>query len=441
MTTLTRKLLTHSACAIAGGALMALAWNPVKSRSSPEEDPPLPLATAAQQDPRPSSPHPRPRSARPRKSGYTSTEYRAAWQAISSEKGISIARRVSLQKEILRQWSLIDLQGAMQAALGSPWDGGETEGGIDSLITAFSAAFRTNPQAAWDLIQSGSMGPGSALFRDQWVKSVASIQPQLVLSQLGSIRDSLRETAVQDALRAAAGNDALRGDLLSTISAASISAEVRDKLLYLAIEASPPIGEPSIYRDRLLSSKSEAESALALAELTSSLIAGGEKLGSGIEGLPSDVQKKVIGSLVRSPLLEKDPTAVMDLALNANQGKLVLGKTAAYSLLRYAAEGRSDEVARWAVGLPPSPEAEMIVGNTLRSYFSSNFTSARQTIESIPPNSPRRDDALVYYSRAAISQQSNFAEADWAIDSIKDPAKKEQAQEWRRQQEENALPE
>jgi hypothetical protein len=321
----------------------------------------------------------------------------------------------------------------MQAALASPWDGGETEGGIDALIPAFSAAFRKNPEEAWDIIQSGSLGPGSAFFRDQWVKSVASIQPRLVLSRLTLIKDSLREDAVQNALRSAAGDDALRTDLLTTLSASGISTEARDRLLYLAIEASPATAEPSVYRDRLLSSRSEAESALALAELASSLIAGGENLGSGIEGLPPDLQKKVVRSVARSPLLDKDPMAVMEMALDAGQGKLVLDRRAAHSLVRYAAGDRAEEVAQWAINLPAGPEAAMIVGNTLRTYFSSHFGNARQTIDSMTPDNPWRDDALTYYSRVAATQKNDPAEADRAIESIKDPAKKAAAQEWRRQ--------
>ncbi len=436
MTSTARKVITHGTCALIGVVLMAVAGDAATTRLTSDEDSVQSAGPQGAQAGQSLPSRPRPRAASPGKKGYTSRNYREAWNAISAEKGISIARRVSLQKEILLQWSQIDLHGAMQAALNSPWDGGETEGGIDALIPAFSAAFRKNPEEAWDIIQSGSLGPGSAFFRDQWVESVTSIQPRLVLSRLALIRDSQREGAVQNALRSAAGDDALRTDLLTSLSASGISTEARDRLLYLAVGVSPATGQPSVYRDQLLSAKNEAESALALAELTYSLISVGENLNSATEGLPPDAQKKVIGALVRSPLLATDPVAVMDLALNADQGKLVLGKAAAYSLLRYAAGEKSEEVARWAVSLPSTSEAEVVVGNTLRFYFSNNFGNARQIIESIPPNSPRRDDALGYYSRIAASQQNNLAEADWAIESIKDPAKKETAQEWRRQHDE-----
>ncbi|MBX3743529.1 MAG: hypothetical protein KF712_21260 [Akkermansiaceae bacterium] len=426
-------MVTHGACALIGVVLMAVAGNTVTSRPSPEVTSTPSACPSGTRDGQAAASHPRARSAARGKTGYTSRDYREAWNAISAEKGISIARRVALQKEILRQWSRSDLHGAMQAALASPWDGGETEGGIDALIPAFSAAFRKTPEEAWDIIQSGSLGPGSAFFRDQWVESVTSIQPRLILSRLALIKDSQRERVVQNALRSAAGDDALRTDLLTILSTSGISTEARDRLLYLAIGASPATGQPSVYRDRLLSALSEAESALALAELTSSLIAGGENLSSGIEGLPSDLQKKVVGAVARSPLLDTDPMTVMEMALNAGQGKLVLDRRAAHSLVRYAAGDKGEEVAQWAIHLTPSPEAEVIVGNTLRTYFSRHFGNARQTIDSMTPDNPWRDDALAYYSRVAATQQNDPTEADRAIESIRDPAKKAAAQEWRKQ--------
>lgn len=418
-----RQLLTHSLCAAAGIAVMAAAGSALAPRpsSSSSTDRRTTIAADRSSSARPA----RPVSRSSPGTGYSSRDFRAAWNAIAAEGDLTISRRLALQKEILRRWSQVDLSAAMQAALHSPWDGGETEGGIESLLPAFDTAFTAHPQDAWDLMQSGSLGPGAAFFRSQWVETVVKVQPLAVISRLPDIGQEHWSGAVQQAMRAAHGDPALRALLLAEISSSPSS----DNLLRIAMDAAPPTDSPATCRERLLSAANDPHArTIALFEFAASLrTADAATLRAETAALPPDLQAAAARRLAATPALRKETLAVLDLLIQTRQWQLLQSSTIGSSLKAYATAGDSAQVAAWAIALPAAQETDNVFGAALGTHVIKDPAGSREMIAALPAGHPRRDLALMFYSGSVLANHRDLARSDWAIAAITDPALKARA--------------
>lgn len=422
-----RQLLTHSLCAAAGIAVMAAAGSalaPRPSSSSSTDSRSTPITGGSSSSARPA----RPVSRSSPGTGYSSRDFRAAWNAIAAEGDLTISRRLALQKEILRRWSQVDLSAAMQAALHSPWDGGETEGGIESLLPAFDAAFAAHPQDAWDLIQSGSLGPGAAFFRGQWVEAVVKVQPLAVIAKLAAIRADQRTGTVEEAMRSTHGNPALRAQLLAELGRAADPADLT-RLLRAAMEAAPPADSPATCRERLLSATTgEQARTIALFEFAASLrTADAATLRAETAALPPDLQAAAARRLAATPALRKETLAVLDLLIQTRQWQLLQSSTIGSSLKAYATSGDSAQVAAWAMALPAAKETDNIFGAALGTHVIKDPAGSREMIAALPTDHPRRDLALMFYSGSVLANHRDLARSDWAIAAITDPALKARA--------------
>ena len=130
-------------------------------------------------------------------------DFAGAWKEIAS-RDLTVSQRLEMQIKILNQWTKVDLEAAMHAALDNAWDGGTEKGGVGPLMVAFGDAFRENPLKAWDLMQSGKLGLGAALFERQWIESAAEKEPAFLFSVAPKISATWRKHAIEQAMRSAA---------------------------------------------------------------------------------------------------------------------------------------------------------------------------------------------------------------------------------------------
>lgn len=361
---------------------------------------------------------------------YRSDEYKAAWDAIGF-RNVTVRERVELQQKLLAQWALVDMEGAMMAALGGPWDGQYQEGGIDALMSSFAEAFKLDPLGAWDLIQSGKLGPGSALFREQWAKTAGEHEPLLAVSFLGSFSRKDQSQVLRYALGGPSGNKELRAQILAKLGELPPDTKDLSGLIAEAFKVSPSDGDPASYREAIANATSEQARTMALHEYLSSIRnLDATALRGEWSQLPPELQGRAAVGLFNSPAGVKNAPEVLDLIIETGQWNYLKDPTAQNNLRTYARTLDGVDLASWGMKLPDRPETIEIFRRAVDPYISRNIGEARGWIESLPQGW-HRDRALGQFSQHALYGSKDPVLSQWAVDNISDPQIKTEVTKWR----------
>ncbi len=361
---------------------------------------------------------------------YRPEEYKAAWDAIGF-RNLTVRDRIELQQKILAQWALVDMEGAMMAALGGPWDGHYQEGGIDALMSSFAEAFKLNPLGAWDLIQSGKLGPGSALFREQWAKTAGQHEPLLAVSVLGSFSRKDQSQVLRFALDGSPENRELRAQILAKLAELPPDTKDFSGLIAEAFGISPSDGDPASYREAIANASTDEARTMALHEYLSSLRnLDATALRNEWSQLPPDLQARAAVGLFNSPVGVKNAPDVLDLIMETGKWDRLKDPTAQNNLRNYARTLNGVDLASWGMKLPERPETIEIFRRAVDPYISRNIGDARGWIESLPQGW-HRDRALGQFSQHALYGSKDPALSQWALDNISDPQIKAEATKWR----------
>ena len=436
MKPVTKRILTHAGCIIAGIGLMAALGGAASSVREISKDEARKEKHAAFSLPgRPDRKEPVKQAERglfPDGSvkRYRASEYKAAWDAIAF-KDVTIRQRIELQQALLQQWSLVDMEGAMVAVLAGPWDGHYQEGGIDALLGSFSEAFLQNPLEAWDLIQSGKFGPGSALFREQWVNSVAGKEPLLAVSLMGSMSHRVQMNVLAQALGHHGGDPDMRRQILAKLGEMPEDTPNLSGLVAQAFKISPSDGDPAGYREAIANASSDQARTMALHEYLSSIRnLDATALRAEWSQLPPEMQARAATGLFNSPAGVKNAPAVLDLIMETGQWDRLRDPTAQNNLRTYAKTLDGVDLASWGMKLPDRPETIEIFRRAVDPYISRNIGDAKGWIESLPDDW-RKDRALGQLSQHALYGSNDPALSQWALDSISDPQIRAEANKWR----------
>lgn len=431
-----RKFLTHAACVAVGLGLAAL-WNFSSGGFSGGRDDDAGKEVAG--DPMSGSesgvPGGKSRSSGERGSALRSSDFRKAWDAIA-KRNLTPLQRCQAQIALLKKWAEIDLEGAMAAALESPWDGDFSEGGVNSLVPAFAEAFRKNPIDAWNIIQSGRLGLGSALFRWQWVSTVAKENPMLVVSYFGEFSPGLRKAAIGQLVRNDGKNPEVAAAILKMLREMPADAGTKE-LAYEFYKNAPVSGAPQELVAQYLTAATEVEKMLALQALAASL-RGADMNGITNEWskLPGDAQKELLRSMLGSPLAQNNPVEFLNLAIQAGDWDILrdsrIGGVEGL-VANYAKRFDPISIAEWGLGLPERPETVDIYRRAVTGYIDKNPVEAREWILSIPEGDWRRERALLEYSQNSLWYKKDPEASQWAIDRITDPKAKGTAISWRQE--------
>ncbi|WAC19130.1 hypothetical protein OVA24_18035 [Luteolibacter sp. SL250] len=356
-------------------------------------------------------------------------DYRKAWDAIA-HRNLTPAERVELQKRLLEQWSLVDLEGAMEAALENSW-----EGELDKLLTAFGGAFTKNPIEAWRIIQSGTLGPGSAWFRWQWLDSVSKENPLLVLSYFHELPTGLRRTGLSQVMRKHPGNPEVISAarrMLEGMPADSVTKGLAADYFDLV----PPTETPAELGARWAAATTEREKLIALQALIGSLRKSDmATIRAEWMKLPPDARKDLTSTLLTSPTM-LPPTDLLDLVIENGNWEMfkdprISGMEGA--LAKHARTAEPIALAEWGLRLPDRPETLDVFRRAVSGYIDKNYMEARDWIFSIPEGDWRRERALAEYSQNALWAKKDPEGSQWAIDRIKDPKIKGTVINWRKE--------
>lgn len=347
-------------------------------------------------------------------------DFRGAWDAIAS-RNLTISQRLELQIGVLREWAMVDMEGAMRAALDNAWDGGTQKGGVGPLMVAFDEAFRARPMDAWDLLQSGKLGLGTELFRQQWITSASKTEPDFVFSVAKDIPYALRMGAIQMAMRAAMGNPELEDRMRRKLSDLPDEPGY-DNYIAIAFNSLPPSeGSAAELVGRLAAATNPRAKTMLLHEFSAALReAGAATLRTEWAKLSPEMQKRAAVAFLNGPQGTKNAPAVLDMLMATDQWDRV---TAAGNQLTEYSRNLQDtkQLAEWGMTLPERPEAEYLFRRTIDPLINRDNAGARAWIESLPAGSPRKDRVLFAYTQNAIYARNDEALFQWAVERMTNP--------------------
>jgi len=360
-----------------------------------------------------------------------SKDFRDAWDVIALRKGLTTRERAAMQRKILEQWAMVDLQSAMEAALAGNWDG--DDGGVNSLIPAFREAFVKNPMEAWRIIQSDSLGLGSSLFRWQWVTAVSSENPMLVLSCFDDFSDNLKKAALWPLLERRSTDPAVTEAILRMLRERPADALTKTLAAEFYKQVTPA-GTPEELAGKINTAATEQEKIIALQAFTASLKGVDPGLIKNLIGnLPPESRGDIVRQLLAASGNEK-PTALLDLAIASGNWELLRDPMVAGvegKVAEYARRRDPISIVEWGLTLPDRPETQEVYRRAITGYIDRYPVEARDWIMSIPEGDWRRERALMEYSQNALWYKKNQEGAAWAIERITDPKIKGTAMSWR----------
>jgi len=354
-------------------------------------------------------------------------DFRGAWDAIAS-RNLTVSQRLEMQIGVLREWSMVDMEGAMQAALDNAWDGGTQKGGVGPLMVAFDEAFQARPMDAWDLFESGKLGLGTALFRRQWIESASKTEPVFVVSVAHRIPFPHSMTAVQSAMRMAGGNPELKELVVRQLIGMPDLAGTNG-LIAAAFNSLPAAeGNAAEVRGRLAAATDERAKTVLLHEFSATLRdAGATTLSAEWAKLTPEMQKRAAVAFLNGPQGTKNAPAVLDMLMATDQWDRVTA--AGNQLLEYSRNVRdTKQLADWGMKLPERPEADHLFRRTIDPLINRDNAGAREWIDSLPAGNPRKDRILFAYTQNAIFARNDEGLFQWAVERMSDPETKAAAQ-------------
>jgi len=360
-----------------------------------------------------------------------SKDFRDAWNVIANQKDLTAKERAAMQRKLLKEWSMVDLQSAMAAVLEGNWDA--DDGGVNSLLPAFREAFLKNPMEAWGIIQSGKLGLGSSLFRWQWVTAVSTENPLLVLSCFGDFSDNLQKAALWPILERHSKDPKVAEAILRMLRDRPADAQTKT-LAAEFFKQVAPTGTPEELAGKIATAGTEQEKIIALQAFAASLKGqDAETVKNLIGSLPPESRGDIVRQLLAASGNEK-PTALLDLAIASGNWDLLKDPMVAGvegKVAEYARRNDPIAIAEWGLSLPNRPETQEIYRRAITGYIDRYPNEARDWIMSIPEGDWRRERALMEYSQNALWYKKNPEGAAWAIDRISDPGMKGTAMSWR----------
>lgn len=431
MKTIRFKLLSHGVC-LGLGVLLAASLHYSTSVDQPNDSNPHASEESEGNEAIPERP------GRPMKSAISSRDgiagrqsaagdFRGAWSAIAS-RDLTVSQRLEMQIGVLREWAKVDMEGAMRAALETPWGGGEAKGGIGPLMVAFDAVFQERPMEAWDLLQSGKLGLGTELFRRQWIQSASKTEPVFVFSVAPQISHELRMFSIESAMKSAASDPELKDQMIRKLADLP-DQPVFDNYIAIAFNSLPANeGNATEVRERLASATNERAKTILLHEFTSTLReAGAAIIHAQWSQLDPEMQKRAAVAFFNGPQGTKNAPAVLDMLMATDQWDRV--RAAGDRLAEYSRNlQNTNELAEWGMKLPDRPEAEQLFRRTIDPLINRDNLRAREWIESLPDENPRKDRALFAYTQNAIYARNDEGLFIWAVERISDPEVKLAAQ-------------
>lgn len=376
---------------------------------------------------------------------WRGSEYARAWKALRTAK-LTTKERLATQRELLRAWSEVDLNSALEAALAEAWDS-DGAGYYDltgPLLDVFSAAFATHPEEGWDLITSRQYGLGTGMIRNVWIRAVGEKDPLFLASRLGQLswRDRQRalDACQMGMLRAGGETGAKMIELLAGLPDEVISARKVAEFSEMAGVGT----DPARLREEIASATTPRMAQIKAAMLGAALASGPvSEIEAGTRDLPEQAHAEAIWAALTNRMPKPgEATALLDL-LVADQAWDKFENSTTVEILHSAIEGEGkaagESIAQWATTMPVRKETTELFHRSVETYLRDNMQESRAWIGTIEETA-WRDRAYAEYSQQALNAHKDPEASRWALDRIQDQKFKAEAEGWRSRWEKRNAP-
>lgn len=369
---------------------------------------------------------------------WRGSEHQKAWNALRGAK-LNTRDRIETQRQLLRSWAKVDLAAAIESALDEAWDndGSDYYDKTGPLLDVFSEAFAREPNEAWELIQHGGLGIGSAMLRHVWIQSVGPKHPLLLASLIQELSWRDRDDAL-NACASGAGreqNQEIGRKLLDQLAALPNDIVSASQLAFiLSINGESP-GLEQLRNDILQSHHPDDRIAAAKSVLMGRLLArqSNEEIASSIEGFPANLKQEILGSILDLDMYSRSGeklTGLLDLLVAENAWGKLGNREVSGMLLRASREEDARQIADWVTTIPFRKETTEMFHRGVETYLRDNMETSKDWIAGIP-SAEWRDRAYAEYSQQALNAKKDPSASRWALDKIQDTTFKAEAERWR----------
>ena len=351
-------------------------------------------------------------------------DFAGAWKGIAS-RDLTVSQRLEMQIKILNQWAKVDLEAAMHAALDNAWDGGTEKGGVGPLMVAFGDAFREDPLKAWDLMQSGKLGLGAALFERQWIESAAEKEPAFLFSVAQKISSASRKHAIEQAMRSAAKSPEMKDAMIRKLIEMP-DFPAADNYIAIAFNALPANeGNAAEVRGRLAAATNERAKSVLLHEYTSTLRdASAAVIARAWSQLDPEMQKRAAVAFFNGQQGTRNAPAVLDMLIKNEQWDVLRGSAA--KLSEYGKSTTDPRgLAEWAMSLPQRGETASMFFRAMEPFVVRNNAEAKEWISSLPSGDWKTELALRTYANNALYARNDEELFAWTVERMANEGQRE----------------
>jgi hypothetical protein len=302
--------------------------------------------------------------------GGPGREFRMAWEELGRQH-LSKKERLTTEMELLKKWSRVDLEGALQAALGEEWDDPLFISAPRQcpLARAFNDAFRDQPQEAWRIFQSGHLGVGGRLFQEAMLTQVAQSNPKLTLSLLPEMSPEQRGRILAQTFGNIKQED--RKTALETIVTSAASEEERGRLLAEVMRFSPPQEDTATLRTQWTTLPEGPDRDAALAGWASKLQqVTPEAFADELAQIPEEQRAIAAKAALNGQSGGGQPPSLLpalDELITAGDWDY-LEKSGAEKFTSYPDPAQARQWSDWALDLPARPELAEIYQKSVAGF-------------------------------------------------------------------------
>ena len=362
-------------------------------------------------------------------------EYARAWKALRTAK-LPTGERIRMQRELLKQWAALDLEAAIEAALGEAWDkdDGEYYDPTGSLLEVFADEFGKDPAGTWEMLRGRQFDVATGMLRHVWIGALGTKDPVFLASKLGELSWRDREKALNSCRRGFKPGTESGEKLFETLARLPEEVVSADDLVAFSTGGRLD-GTPDELKQEILSlGPDEQRMAKVLAIQWGRMLAslGVAEIETQLASLPEGLRSEVVWAAFNSTDSAESTLGLATMLADQGAWQKLEQRETTGMIQHIARNGAAQEVADWATTLPVRKETIELFHRSVDRYLNQNMEGAREWLANIPPG-VWRDRAYAEYSQQALNAHNNPEASRWALDQIGDTGFKSEAESWRSQ--------